>query len=192
MTTPTNAPVVEPPLKTGTDPMNSFFQSATFSQPQNIPSPPRLDKELPPLPSQESSFALKDLPPPPVSADPPSVSQPIHKPTMPPPRPLPLRERFAVQSEIPPHRPRMAPASLNFSRIPAQMDLASQDVPSTPSLFSPRATEFISSPFGGTSAGELHVLARTDSQQRVRAADPRSPPQPDASDAIMRHIDDYL
>ena len=134
------------------------------------------------------------------------------------PRPLPFRKvsGYADQMSIPPHRPRCAPpAGLLIRQPSAQMDLARQDVPLTPSLFSPRATEFLASPFGISSAiGEL-AISGPKSAKSVRSIpppsqedvfssrdtvdppvpstiDPRSPHQQGEPGEILRHIDEVL
>ena len=134
------------------------------------------------------------------------------------PRPLPFRKLsgYADQMSIPPHRPRNAPPPGLLIRQPsAQMDLARQDVPLTPSLFSPRATEFLASPFGISSAiGELAINGPKSaksvrsipppSQEDVFSSrdtvdppvsstiDPRSPHQQGEPGEILRHIDEVL
>ena len=134
------------------------------------------------------------------------------------PRPLPFRKPsgYASQMPIPPHRPRNAPLPALYIRQPsAQMDLARQDVPLTPSLFSPRATEFLASPFGISSAiGELAISGpksarsvksipppsqeSTPSDQEIvdpplpSIVDPRSPHQQGEPGEILRHIDEVL
>ena len=134
------------------------------------------------------------------------------------PRTLPFRKLsgYANQMSIPPHRPRNAPPTgLHIRQPSAQMDLARQDVPLTPSLFSPRATEFLASPFGISSAiGEL-AISGPKSARSVRsipppsqesilysqetvdpplpsANDPRSPHQQGEPGEILRHIDEVL
>ena len=94
---------------------------------------------------------------------------------------------------------------LGLNRPVVEMDLVMQDVPATPSLFSPRATEFMATPFGRTSAGDLAVdsppgmpniarrIGMVDKMQGSPAAfDPRSPPQKSEAGEIMRSIDDVL
>ena len=105
------------------------------------------------------------------------------------PRPLPFREQPIQSFDIPPHKPRkMAPTTTRLvSQEPAQMDLAMQDVPQTPSLFSPRQTEFVATPFSRTMAGDLAVGEAFGLEV---AGDPRSPPQRGERSEIMRHIDD--
>lgn len=126
------------------------------------------------------------------------------------PRPLPFRKlsEYSNPSAIPPHRPRNAPAGLHFRQPSAQMDLARNDVPSTPSLFSPRATEFMASPFGiSSSVGEVAKSVKSiqppDQQSFIFGhkayqpslpgnVDPRSPHQQGEHGEILRHIDDFL
>ena len=193
----------------------------------------RLDKELPPVPlfpKDEKSKAAPHI----VDqyAKPPDLPEAIERTVVQTtsmeerasllkgtvePRPLPFRKLagYSNPQSIPPHRPRQAvPPGLHIERRPSQMDLASQDVPQTPSLFSPRATEFMSSPFGiSSSVGELafngpksarsvrsigpldesifsNPIADTDPVPST--VDPRSPHQQADSGEILRHIDDFL
>jgi tyrosine-protein phosphatase len=121
------------------------------------------------------------------------------------PRPLPLRELSAppVQSfDIPPHH--STPSNrlrLTIARPKPQMDLAMQDVPDTPSLFSPRQAEFMVTPFSNTIAGDLAVngnrrnSSRLPSQMEISSpavVDPRSPHQRSEAGEILRSIDDVL
>ncbi|KAK2794636.1 hypothetical protein FQN51_000805 [Onygenales sp. PD_10] len=111
------------------------------------------------------------------------------------PRPLPLREKYQTihslrrtryDTNIPSHR--------TLSRTSAQMDLVMQDVPSTPSLFSPRAAEFWTTPFSRTVAGDLAFrdpIEPSIPRHTPSAADPRSPPQR-REPLIMRNIDEFL
>jgi tyrosine-protein phosphatase MSG5 len=133
------------------------------------------------------------------------------------PRPLPFRKlaEYSNPQSIPPPRPRVTPV-LSIIRPSSQiMDLAG-DEPQTPSLFSPRATEFMASPFGVSRApGDLAIdgpkSARSihsidppgpppASYKRTKAEreslppviDPRSPHQHAGTGEILRHIDDFL
>lgn len=136
-----------------------------------------------------------------------SFSPPLKSTKRAAPRPLPLRERstFSAQTwEIPPLAPQ---ASINPNRLglnvlqpTPQMDLAMRDVPETPSLFSPRQTEFVATPFGRTVAGDL---ALNDSQSRMPreshfdisalpVGDPRSPHQRSKTGEIIRSIYEVL
>ena len=121
------------------------------------------------------------------------------------PRPLPLREHSAalLQSfNIPPHQsaqPKYFGPSITQPKL--QMDLAMQDVPDSPSLFSPRQTEFMANPFGKTLAGDLsvngnqHTLDPLPSLMDISSpvkVDPRSPHQRDEAGEIIRSIDEIL
>ena len=130
------------------------------------------------------------------------------------PRPLPFRSRpdFQAPAPIPPHNPRdLEQPGLTFSQSFSHMDLAIQDVPTTPSLFSPRKTEFLATPFGISGAGDINtgslqtnrvpsvplnfgVLQHKaqDSRTAVGEVDPRSPHQKDDASDILRSIDDVL
>ena len=174
---------------------------------------PNLNKQLPPVPPFDH-----EMTPPYTSEGPDSTHSSKSEQTIPmqldsppglPPkatlttRPLPLRE-FAGLMEIPPHRPQQAGlATLRRVFSPARMDLAMPDTPQTPSLFSPRATEFMSSPFGRTVAGEI-MMGSVPSNTRpsaVRTAtrdtiapeiDPRAPHQTQEGGEIIRSIDEVL
>jgi tyrosine-protein phosphatase MSG5 len=127
------------------------------------------------------------------------------------PLPLSLRERShpSMQTfEIPPHTPRDSSQSTismqNISYRPVKMDLMIQDQPPTPSIFSPRTTEFRITSLNGTDAGDLATeKSRTRPAHRKRmsvftpiqkplAIDPRSPHHGDENAEIMRYIDDVL
>jgi len=147
-----------------------------------------------------------------------STSPSLDAPPIPPksakrsaPPPLSLRERShpSMQTfEIPPHTPRDSSQSIistqTVSYRPVKMDLMMQDLPPTPSIFSPRTTEFRVTSLNGTNAGDLataknrkrpahakrmSVFAPT---QAPLAVDPRSPHQGDENARIMRYIDDVL
>ena len=127
------------------------------------------------------------------------------------PRPLLLRERHDPSMqlfEIPRHTPReisgniFNPQSVSFA--PVKMDLMMQDAPPTPSIFSPRTTEFRTMSFGLTNAGDLATetnrkrpghskrMSVFSPPQASLAVDPRSPHQGDKSTEIIRSIDDVL
>jgi hypothetical protein len=108
---------------------------------------------------------------------------------------------------IPPHTLRDTQDTLPAQAISyatVKMDLMMQDTPPTPSIFSPRTTEFRTMSLNGTNAGDLaieksqkkpgHVkrLSIFSQPQTSLAIDPRSPHQGDGSAEIMRHIDDLL
>ena len=122
-----------------------------------------------------------------------------------PPRPLPLREHSTPLGQpfnIPPHH--STPFNrfgLTITQPKPQMDLAMQDVPDTPSLFSPRQTEFMALPFSKTVAGDLAVngnkhnlnpLPREMDISSPAAVDPRSPHQRSETGEILRSIDEVL
>jgi tyrosine-protein phosphatase MSG5 len=192
----------------------------------------RLDKELPPVPLFPkdgkpvshivNQFALPSVgtertqPKVPIlSAD--QIHKNVPKKRL-EPRPLPFRKlaEFSNPQTIPPHRPREAvPPLLQIMKTSSQMDLASRDVPQTPSLFSPRATEFMASPFGISSCvGDLaangprsarsvrsisppaqdlvSANVKAESSPVPSTVDPRSPHQQSDGGEILRHIDDFL
>jgi len=121
-------------------------------------------------------------------------------------RPLPLRER-SMGMEIPAHRPRKV-AGTAGAQASAIMDLAMKDVPSTPSLFSPRASEFMATPFGIRGAGDLETPGNRQSKEipsslnwlpvrkeghiRTASKDPRSPHQEAEAKETFGSIDEYL
>ncbi|KIW45248.1 uncharacterized protein PV06_03650 [Exophiala oligosperma] len=130
------------------------------------------------------------------------------------PRPLPFRERFDDTTSGPSSPEPSKTPRLGLITGSPMMDLAAQDVPETPSLFSPRATEFMASPFGITTAGDLAVSNKTPKPARTMglllphhvfgsstesagdqiptAFDPRSPHQQGEAPEILRNIDDFL
>lgn len=131
---------------------------------------------------------------------------PSSNPLSPPPfqqrnvlsRPLPLREKYQNIHAV--HRPRTDTSSKHhrvLSRPSVQMDLVMQDVPSTPSVLSPRAAEFWTKPFSRTVAGDLAFEDQTSPSTGgipdifSRTEDPRSP-QLRREPLIMRNIDEFL
>lgn len=147
------------------------------------------------------------------------ISPSLDAPPIPPrsakrsaPRPLPLRERShpSIQpSEIPAHTPKDissgAISTQTISYPPVKMDLMMKDAPSTPSIFSPRTTEFRIMSLSATDAGDLAIKASQKQQpshakrlsifsqpQAPVAIDPRSPHQGNGTAEIMRLIDDVL
>lgn len=95
-----------------------------------------------------------------------SPPAPLDAPPIPPrsakrsaPRPLLLRERacpLVEPVEIPPHTPRDRPFPMQTaSYAPVKMDLMMQNAPPTPSIFSPRITEFRTLSLNATNAGDL-------------------------------------
>ena len=97
------------------------------------------------------------------------------------PRPLPLRQE--------------APHFINIQSTQIGLDQVMTDgVPETPSLLSPRAAEFTTSPFHRTAAGDLagsSVFEQALMSPRIQDTDPRSPPQKGEA-PITRSIDDVL
>ena len=121
------------------------------------------------------------------------------------PRPLPLRDQSTLPSQsfhIPPHQSNSSNRfGLSVTQPKSQMDLAMQDVPDTPSLFSPRQTEFMATPFSKTIAGDLAIngnqrnSSTLPSQMDLSSAttvDPRSPHQRSEAGEIVRSIDEVL
>jgi len=97
-------------------------------------------------------------------------------------RALPLRTAF------PTHIPAIRPTHITFDSVMVDA------VPETPSLLSPRAAEFTTTPFHRTAAGDLagssfyeQALLSRNSAER----DPRSPPAKGEA-PITRSIDDML
>lgn len=107
------------------------------------------------------------------------------------PRPLPLREKY---------HPILPPSNVQqqqehtASHAPPSQDLTMEEVPETPSLFSPRVAGFIATPFSRTAAGDLHGTP-DEPMSPVGCGsnmdDPRSPPQR-TEPFIMRNIDEFL
>jgi tyrosine-protein phosphatase MSG5 len=150
----------------------------------------RLDKNLPPVPLfPKEEEPMTDMPQRPAAATAPKSNaapptpprnEPAPKKQSTDPRPLPFRTlaEYANPATIPPHRPKVGvvvpPVRTHISR--PSMDLASQDVPETPSLFSPRATEFLASPFGiSKGVGELTVGNGPRSARSFRSIPPPTP-----------------
>ena len=113
------------------------------------------------------------------------------------PRPLPLREKYhPIQppgSLQQPHD-KTFPAS-QFSSA-NNVDLVMEEVPETPSFFSPRVAGFLAPPFSRTLAGDLAISDASDDPLSPivggsKMDDPRSPPQRSDS-LIMRNIDEFL
>jgi len=196
--------------------------------------PLRLNKELPPVPLFPKG-AVAEVPKVNLigaprqgddntSRSPPSSTEPSSPPPTQnevertakrvAPRPLPfrLRPEFQAPAPIPPYNPRHPERpGLNFTQSSSHMDLAIQDVPTTPFLFSPRASEFITTPFGILGAGDLNTGSLhtnrvpsvpltfsavrhkpQDSRTAIGEADPRSPHQKDESGEMFPSIDDVL
>ncbi|RMZ91411.1 hypothetical protein DV736_g1359, partial [Chaetothyriales sp. CBS 134916] len=177
----------------------------------------RLDKELPPVPLFEQEDKPRRLPHVVTQMSPgrerspaQTVSPPATKAAATTPRPLPFRTlaEYANPRPIPPHKAWRAPppagVAVDRAQASTEMDLASQDVPHTPSLFSPRSAEFVATPIGiSHSVGEIVVAgppegpanARSKSRPQSRedalssTVDPRSPHQSPASKEITGSID---
>lgn len=170
-------------------------------------SKPDLNKQLPPVPPFDSAELHKTTP---VSSGR-AVQFGLgpHMELKTPPgsplkaavitRPLPLRN-FGGLQEIPPHRPQEA-GDTTTRRVfsPSRIDLAITDEPQTPSLFSPRATEFIASQFGRTQAGEIMIASKRPNAIRSTTRDtiapeidPRAPHQTQEGGEIVRNIDEFL
>jgi tyrosine-protein phosphatase MSG5 len=149
-----------------------------------VPLFPKMESAPAPAPMEASEPATKTNAAPPT----PPKEQPAAKRQGVVPRPLPFRKLadYANPASIPPHRPRVGaivPTRLHVSR--PSMDLASQDVPETPSLFSPRATEFLANPFGiSANAGEL-VTNSSRSAKPIRSI---APPVPSPGFIGFTHI----
>ncbi|OAP58054.1 hypothetical protein AYL99_07144 [Fonsecaea erecta] len=199
---------------------------------EKAPPPLRLEKVLPPVPlflrddqiatpaklSQIlGSIARQSLEPPKTSTPEPAAearnsSRPQSPPQSVSPRPLPFRERFDTPSPQQSPNPSKTPR-LGILTTSPRMDLAAEG-PDGPSLLSPRATEFMLSPFGITTSADLAmpdvngknvtrgVLLPRQSQQPASSHpvagqipapfDPRSPHQQGEAPEIFRNIDDFL
>lgn len=178
---------------TGTDKRNTPLELNKALPP--VPLFPKIEDVIQPLPAPTS---MPPLPPPPRK----SVTTVKRAAS----RPLPFRER-SMGMEIPAHRPRNV-AGIAVAQASAIMDLAMTDVPSTPSLFSPRASEFMATPFGIRGAGDLETPGNRQSKEipssfnwlplrkeghvRTASKDPRSPHQEAEAKEMFRSIDDYL
>lgn len=121
------------------------------------------------------------------------------------PRPLPLRDQSTPLPQsfhVPPHYSTpLNRFGLTITQPKPQMDLAMQDVPDTPSFFSPRQTEFMAIPFSKTIAGDLavngnqHQSHPSPSQIGLPSpttVDPRSPHHRSETGEIIRSIDEVL
>lgn len=126
------------------------------------------------------------------------------------PRPLPFREKLLTRlpddAQLHGQNQSQAPVpKLNTKTFirPTHIDLGMQDVPQTPSLFSPRAAEFMA-PFPRSIAGDLAFTIKTEKtpmsglwskhtrEELTPPADPRSPHQPGHGNEIVRSIDDLI
>ncbi|EXJ73066.1 uncharacterized protein A1O5_04215 [Cladophialophora psammophila CBS 110553] len=129
------------------------------------------------------------------------------------PRPLPFRERFdsPPPQQQQPRNPSKTPR-LGIVTSSPKMDAATEE-PDGSSLLSPRATEFMVSPFGITTAADLAMTngggkkvtrgvllprqmqppaSYTVAGQIPAPFDPRSPHQQGEAPEIFRNIDDFL
>ena len=203
-------PTPEGPL-TPTAPTPSKSHPTENEEKTTQDTPLRLNKALPPVPifpkTEKSSSPSSQIPAPTMAPPLPTIQSRTNTVKRAASKPLPFRERFA-QMSIPAHKPRPVP-NLSTNRPPsAVMDLAMNDVPSTPSIFSPRVTEFTATPFDIRGAGDLSTPGnrqskeipvnfswlplRKDGHQRTASKDPRSPHQIVESQDIYRNIDNYL
>lgn len=160
----------------------------------------KLDKDLPPVPlfpkeekkpvPQQQTGAHPSSPKSNAAPPTPPKNEPAAKKQSIAPRALPFRKlaNYANPVVIPPHRPKVGvvvPPTQGHASRPS-MDLASQDVPETPSLFSPRATEFLASPFGiSNKAGEL---ATENGARSLRSFKSIAPPAPSPGFIGFTHI----
>ncbi len=157
-------------------------------------------------PGAESATASSPIP---ASLDAPPIPARSAKRIAPRPLPLPQRSHPSMHAcGIPPHSPKdisNGTSSVHaVSYPPVEMDLMMHAVPPTPSIFSPRTTEFRILSFGDTNAGDLATeksqkqlghgkrLSIFSQHQASLAVDPRSPHQGDGNAEILRHIDDVL
>lgn len=209
---------------TGTPVASKTSQSTSISKPK---APSRLDKVLPPVPlfpkederdAVANSVKVSQILGGPATQnpqeekfEPTGIVETRSPPQSVSPRPLPFRERFDAGSPQPSPNRSKTP-KLGILTCSPQMDLAMHDIPETPSLFSPRATEFMASPFGITVAGDLATSGRakqptkgslrtrhllgpisiTADDQIPTPFDPRSPHQQGEAPEILRNIDEFL
>ncbi|KAJ9655893.1 tyrosine/serine/threonine protein phosphatase [Neophaeococcomyces mojaviensis] len=202
---PSSAPVETPSTATAKPLLPS---TDTEVVPEKRTTLLRLNKALPPVPLfpkpcsniQTVSEKAPTEPPPPPPIKPFTTVKRAAS------RPLPFRERN-MDMTIPEHKPRHFPG-ITLAQSSATMDLAMRDVPSTPSLFSPRLTEFMAAPFGLRGAGDLVTPGNRKSKEiptsfswlplrkeghvRTASKDPRSPHHQDETDELFRSIDNYL
>lgn len=108
------------------------------------------------------------------------------------PRPLPLREKYPSPESL--VKPINKPETRKVSHVrypTVQMDLVMQDVPSSPSILSPRAAPYMCSSLSRTLAGDLAGEAPATVEFGEPLFDPRSPPQRQEL-LITRSIDEVL
>jgi len=130
----------------------------------------------------------------------PTVSAPLHLSTSETPRKrdvsprsLPLRESYQTADPLP-NRPQTQRDAWKPADhpLPFQMDLVMQDVPTSPSIFSPRAAKFMATTLSRSLAGDLAGdFPSSLLELRQTPVDPRSPPQR-TEGLIMRNIDEFL
>lgn len=196
---PTVSATTNPPLK-------AFEIANETNAAHEKPTTLKLNKALPPVPLFPKGTAVAKQPventssaPPPPQKTPTTVKRAAS-------RPLPFRER-GMEMSIPAHKPRFLPG-ITLPQSSAKMDLAMKDVPSTPSLFSPRAAEFVATPFNIQGAGDLETPGnrlskeipsgfswlplRKEGHIRTPSKDPRSPHQQAEEKEIFRSIDNFL
>ena len=109
------------------------------------------------------------------------------------PRTLPLRESYQTVDLLPNKPQTQRDAWKPADRpLPFQMDLVMQDVPTAPSIFSPRAAKFMATTISRSLAGDLAGdFPSSLLDLRQTPVDPRSPPQR-TEGLIMRNIDEFL
>ncbi|ETI27638.1 hypothetical protein G647_00087 [Cladophialophora carrionii CBS 160.54] len=238
-----SSPVMDTPIAkqsswqapSGADGQAPGSSSAFVAPPLAKAVPPlRLNKELPPVPpfprnepttvatpiklSQILGGIARPSPEPAkttgpaLAAETPSPPRTQSPPQGASPRPLPFRERFDPSPSQSPPNPSKTPR-LGLVTSSPKMDLAMEE-PSSPSLFSPRAAEFMASPFGITAAGDLAVTQKLKKKPskgvllppQIRPSvhlaasadpipvpfDPRSPHQQGEGPEIFRNIEDFL
>ncbi|KAL1971083.1 hypothetical protein VTN77DRAFT_34 [Rasamsonia byssochlamydoides] len=110
------------------------------------------------------------------------------------PRPLPLREKYQTIEPLPDasDNRQLGVRRTSHVRYPSvHMDLVMQDVPTSPSILSPRAASFMSPRLSRTIAGDLAGDGPASFGFGQPFFDPRSPPQRHEP-LIMRNIDEFL
>lgn len=160
----------------------SWFKNGPCCAPEEAPAP---EFKLPGVPASRSRSRSKG--PKAIESTPVDVKSKQSVSPAPPkirkssvsPRPLPLREQYPTRlAEIPPLAERKSKDEKRISHQSVEMDLVMHDVPATPSLFSPRAVEFLTNPFSRTLAGDLaHQREPSPTDPPPVAKDPRSPHQ---------------
>ena len=176
-------PAVPPPpyprmvsSSTQTDPL----RITTETRPRFLPPVPLFSEAVQTTPSIESPLSGPLAPPKRDTPSPPGNAK-RHAA-----RPLPLREkqyspaRNMQSLRIPPRASEISSASGKPTARPLQMDLMMQDVPASPSVFSPRATQFMATAFHprtSAAAGDLQSsTARHSMDLDMPGAFPQSRP----------------